>query len=264
MATLLGHDEHPAEIPGLGLLIAPAARHRVALQGRAEWRFAVTDADGALIAEGHTRRRPHGIRREGPPGGIVELHVPATMLRELAAEPHRCGHWAAVVADIAAQHADREHHLADLDARPGDRLPGAALRRHTQIRDRTCTFAGVCRRPARASEMDHSRDHAHGGVTRRANLGPLCDHDHDVKHRAGWTVAQPDPGTFTWRSPLGGEYTTRGETLLPELPEPAPSDPEAGTAPPTHTLEGPILYRPPPPPTPPPVPPREYPDEPPF
>jgi hypothetical protein len=195
----------------------------------------------------------------------VELHVPVSLLRELAADPRRCDGWAAVVADIAAQYADREHHLADLDARPGDRLPGAALRRHTEIRDRTCTFAGVCRRPARASDMDHSRDHAHGGATLRINLGPLCDHDHDVKHRAGWTVTQPGPGTFTWRSPLGGEYTTRGERLLPELPEPAPSEPEAGTEQPTHTLEGPILYRPPPPPpTPPPVPPREYPDKPPF
>lgn len=265
LATLLGHDEHPAEIPGLGLLVAPDARHRVALQGLAEWRFAVTDADGALISEGLTRRRPAGMGRDGPPGGIVELHVPAALLQELEAHPRRCGGWTDVVADIAAQHADRDRRLADLDARPGDRLPGTALRRHTEIRDRTCTFAGVCRRSARTSQMDHSRDHARGGATRRTNLGPLCDHDHHVKHRAGWTVSQPDPGTFIWHSPLGGEYATRGEILLPDLPEPAPTGPHAWTYPPIHTLEGPILYRPPRlPPDRPPKPPREYPDPPPF
>ena len=226
LATLLGLDEHPAEIPGLGLLIAPDARFRVALQGRAEWRFAVTDTDGTLLSEGRTRRRPTGVRREGPHGGIVEIHVPTALLDELIADSARCGRWDEVVEDIATQHADRERHLADLDAHRDARLPGAALRRHTEIRDRTCTFAGVCRRPARAAEMDHSRDHARGGTTERINIGPLCDHDHDVKHRAGWTVTQPEPGTFVWRSPLGGHYTARGEFLLPELPEPAPDEPD--------------------------------------
>ena len=268
LATLLGLDEHPAEIPGLGLLIAPDARFRVALQGRAEWRFAVTDTDGTLLSEGRTRRRPTGVRREGPNGGIVEIHVPAALLDELIVDSARCGRWDEVVEDIAAQHADRERHLADLDAHRDARLPGAALRRHTEIRDRTCTFAGVCRHPARTADIDHSRDHAHGGTTERINLGPLCDHDHDVKHQAGWTVTQPEPGTFVWRSPLGGHYTARGEFLLPELPEPAPDDkPDPWLERTPQIFDGPILFRPPPPepaPPPPPPPAAEYPDEPPF
>jgi hypothetical protein len=266
LATLLGLDEHPAEIPGLGLLIAPDARHRVALQDRCEWRFAVTDTDGTLISEGHTRHRPTSTHRnDGPRGGIVELHVPATLLHELTADPTVCGGWAEVIADIAAQHANRERHLADLDAHPHARHPHAALRRHTEIRDRTCTFAGICRRPARATDIDHTRDHAHGGTTVRINLGPLCDHDHDVKHRAGWTVTQPEPGTFVWHSPLGGTYLTRGEFLCPELPDPAPTHPDPRPARPPLTVEGPILRRPPPPePDPPPAPADDDPDEPPF
>ena len=80
LATLLGLDEHPAEIPGLGLLVAPDARLRVAQQARAEWRFAITTPEGTLLSEGHTRHRPTGIRRDGPPAGIVELHIPATLL----------------------------------------------------------------------------------------------------------------------------------------------------------------------------------------
>ena len=165
----------------------------------------------------------------------------------------------------AAQHADRDRHLADLDARPGDRLPGAALRRHTEIRDRTCTFAGVCRRPAHASEQDHSHDHADGGATRRSNLGPLCDQDHLIKHRAGWTVTQPEPGLFGWHSPLGGHYAGQGKFLLPELPDPVPTDPGPRPDLPSRIVEGPTLRRPPPAsPAPRPAPPADHPDEPPF
>jgi hypothetical protein len=271
LATLIGRDEHPAEIPGLGLLIAPDARLRVALQGRSEWRFAVTDADGTLLSEGRTRYRPVGVRHDGPRGGIVELHVPATLLHDLVADPSLCTGWGELVADIAAQHTARERHLAELDAHPEARLPGAALRRHTEIRDRTCTFAGVCRHPAHAGEIDHTRDRAHGGTTERINLGPVCDHDHDVKHRAGWTVTQPEPGTFIWHSPLGGTYVTRGEFLLPKLPEPARAEPDPGPWPDPgpvrtpRTLDSPILGRPPPPvPAPSEAPVIEYPDQPPF
>jgi hypothetical protein len=265
LATLLGRDEHPAEIPGLGLLVAPDARHRVAAQTRAEWRFAVTAPDGTLLSEGRTRHRPAGARRDGPPGGIVELHIPESLLNELTADPAAAGGWAAVIADIALQHTDRDRHHDDLDAHPDHRLPGAALRRHTEIRDRTCTFAGVCRHPAHRSQIDHSRDHADGGLTVRINLGPLCSHDHQVKHRAGWTVEQPVPGEFVWSSPLGGRYVTRGEFLLPQLPEPVPADPGPWPDVPSRRIEGPILSRPPPPPpAPPPAAPVDYPDEPPF
>lgn len=88
-----------------------------------------------------------------------------------------------------------------------------------------------------------------------------------MKHEGGWTVQQPAPGTFVWRSPLGGEYTTRGEFLLPPMPAPAPVDlgPEFDV--PTRTVDGPILQRPAtdePRERPPPPPLREYPDEPPF
>lgn len=53
LSTLLGRDELPGEIPGLGLLSALAARARVAQQRRAQWRFAVTD-------DGPRRRSANG------------------------------------------------------------------------------------------------------------------------------------------------------------------------------------------------------------
>jgi hypothetical protein len=123
----------------------------------------------------------------------------------------------------------------------------------------------VCRHPARTGHIDHSRAHAAGGATVRINLGPLCPHDHQVKHGAGWTVEQPEPGLFLWSSPLGGRYVTRGEFLTPELPGPAPAEPEPWPDVPARTIQGPILRRPPPRAPPEPAAPvRGYPDEPPF
>ena len=256
LSTLLGLDEHPGEIPGLGPLVASAARVRVAVQRRAQWRFAVTDPDGQLLSEGVTRRRPSGTRgAAGPSGGLVELHVPLNLLQELTASGAG-EEWAGVVADIARQHADRQQHLHDLDAHPGSRLPSAALRRHTEIRDRSCTHP-TCRRPAHRADQDHTVDHARGGPTVRANLGPTCPHDHGVKHEGGWEVEQPEPGTFIWRSPLGGEYRSRGEILDAPLPDPViiPTDPVITPTEPGEEHDraryddGPILRPPPPEPT---------------
>ena len=80
LSTLLGHDDHPGEIPGLGPIPATHARAVVADQRRAEWRWAITDAGGRLLFDGITRRRPTGLAATGPRGGIVELHE-ATLRR---------------------------------------------------------------------------------------------------------------------------------------------------------------------------------------
>src|SRR4051812_18028035 len=81
---------------------------------------------------------PRGSSPPGPAGGIVEVHVPATLLAELIAEGRSpeptVAPWAAVLADIAGQYGARNRR--DLDAHPDDRLPHTALRRHIQIRDR--------------------------------------------------------------------------------------------------------------------------------
>jgi hypothetical protein len=267
LATLLGLDEQPGEIPGLGPVLADVARTAVARQVRgAEWRFAITDPDGYLLLAGVTRRRPRSLPApdEGSAsrGGIVELQVPATQLRQLVAHDRVAPDWAGVIADIAAQFARRDELLAALDNRPSDRFPHAA--RHIQVRDRTCSHPG-CRRPARRCDLDHTHDHAHGGPTVTANIGPGCDRHHVYKHELGWQLTQPQPGIFEWISPLGQVYRTRGEPITPPLPQPLPRpeepDPPDGYA----RCEGPILHLPPPePPTearPPPLP--GDPDEPP-
>jgi hypothetical protein len=242
-----------------------------AQQHGSEWRFAVTDPDGFLILAGITRRRP--TRPTPPPrrcrGGVVELHIPATLLAELAGDAETCGEWAGVIADIARQYTRRDQLTAALAARPDDRLAHAALRRHVQIRDRRCVAPG-CRRPARRCQLDHTTDYARGGLTLAGNSGPLCLRDHVMKTEGGWQLEQPEPGLFHWISPLGRSYWTRGEPIDPPDPDPCPrpvdpEDPDGGMSR-TRWWGGPSMQRPPPAPDPPPPPPAAPPedDEPPF
>ncbi len=244
LSTLLDLDDRPGEIPGLGPVLAAQVRARVAMQTSAHWRFAVVDADGHLVSEGCLRRRPAGAIRDGPPGGIVEIQIDVDLLTRLAEEPHEAGTWAAVVAEVAVKHGRYAWDVADLDARADDRFASGPLRRHTEIRDRTCSFAGVCRRPAHASAQDHGHEHAAGGATVRGNVGPVCGMDHLVKHRGGWEVSRPGAdGTVVWRSPLGGEYAATGEFLTAPVTGPLPGPaPPPGVEPPE---DRPILRRPP-------------------
>ena len=110
LTTLLGLDDHPGELPGSGPVLADVARRLVRDQTAAEWRYAITDDDGRLSHEGITRRRPAGY----PPraasscrGGIVELQVRISTLRQLATRPVRLGGWANVIADLIRQ---ADHH----------------------------------------------------------------------------------------------------------------------------------------------------------
>ena len=197
LTTLLGLDDRAGEIPALGHIPAHAARATVARQRRAPWRWVVVDTDGMLLTEGITRRRPGHLTRTGPRGGVVELQVPETTLDRLAADAQACGPWAGVVADIAAQHhrmhRDPAARLRDLDAHPRDRRPRAALRRHVQVRDRTCVHPG-CRGSACMSDQDHTLEHGHGGTTTTDDLGPSARSD------GSWWSSISRRRSVRWRS----------------------------------------------------------------
>ncbi|MBV9315662.1 MAG: HNH endonuclease [Pseudonocardia sp.] len=226
LATLLGLDNRPGEIPRLGPVLPDVARDIVTAQHRgAEWRFAIVDTDGYLLLGGLTRQRPRPAPGSPPPGrcrgGIVEIQLTAELLDHLTRHPLVAGGaWARVIADLVDQYAHRDHLLAQLDTRPDDRFARGALARHIQIRDRTCVHPG-CMRPAACCDMDHVEDYAHGGLTIRINIGPECGLHHPYKDR-GWRLTQPEPGIFRWASPLGRIYVTRGEPVMPPLPKPRP------------------------------------------
>jgi hypothetical protein len=115
VTTLLGLDDHPAEIAGWGPVHADVARRLVRDQTAAEWRYAITDDDGHLLFEGITRHRPTGYPSRGAApvrGGIVELQVELSTLRRLAARSARLGGWATVITDLIRQ-ADRHQQQTD-------------------------------------------------------------------------------------------------------------------------------------------------------
>ncbi|GAA0927674.1 HNH endonuclease signature motif containing protein [Pseudonocardia zijingensis] len=224
LATAAGLDDRPGEIAGLGPVGASVARAATAAQRRgAAWRFAVVDSRGHLLLAGPLRRRPRTSER--PPavrGGVVELHVTLRELRRHGAHPGSVpAEWEGVLAEIAAAWADRHARLERLAARPGTRFARGALADHIRIRDRNCIGPG-CTRPARRSDLDHTRDHSRGGPTVDTNIGPACRRHHGDEDR-GWTLTQPEPGLFQWISPLGRVYRTRGEPIRPDLrAEPRP------------------------------------------
>ncbi|MGQ0849005.1 MAG: DUF222 domain-containing protein, partial [Actinomycetota bacterium] len=65
LTTLAGLDEHPAEIPGWGPVIADIARQIAAEQTNTTWQVTVTGAEGQVVWTGTTRRRPdRAMRRQ--------------------------------------------------------------------------------------------------------------------------------------------------------------------------------------------------------
>lgn len=84
------------------------------------------------------------------------------------------------------------------------------MRRLIRATDRTCVFVG-CRAPATDCDIDQHDPWAENGPTDVENLGPMCDHDHDLKTIGGWTHKRIN-GAHHWTSPLGHTYITSGQS----------------------------------------------------
>jgi hypothetical protein len=227
LTTLLGINDHPAEIPPWGYLPAALARRLVADMHAAEWRYVFCDPTGRAIAGGLLRGRPttgsEPVRRDPRRGGIVEIAVPADQLGRIAATQPPAGRWQPVLVELASRAEQRGR---DPDADPRDttrRTPGAVLRRWIEMRDRQCVHP-CCRAPARTTDQDHRVGYAQGGATVGANLSTPCRHDHRLKDEAGWAVHQREPGITVWTSPLGHRYQSRRPPVIPTVPEPYPDD----------------------------------------
>ena len=218
LATLLELDERPGEIAGWGAVLASTARTIAEKQRRTQWRFAVIDENGRLLFDGITRHRPPATGAPAPPvsGGFVELQVPAVMLLDPFFAHEHPG-WGPLIRDLAAQYAAQAPIVQD----PAARFAGRPLRRHSQVKHRTCLFPG-CRRPAAECDLDHREDHGRGGLTLDPNLGPGCRHDHRLKTTGGWRLIKRDDETYAWISPLGRTHVSHVDPVAPPLPDPLP------------------------------------------
>ncbi|GAA4771924.1 hypothetical protein GCM10023200_00290 [Actinomycetospora chlora] len=240
LSTALGLDDLPGQVPGYGTVLADHARTLVSRYRRGEWRVVCTDDQGRLQHVLLARRRPHRPR-PGRSGqrcrAIVELHVPTTLLAALTPTGH--GPWAALLAELQARLAELPRAGGPPAATAADlyrRRPRVEIDRWTRVRDRCCV-APACRRRAQHSDLDHTLDHAWGGPSLDWNLGVLDRHHHRAKHHGGWTVHQPAPGHFRWRTRAGIHHTTRPRKILHEpvaprpaaTPRPLPDDEPAWT-----------------------------------
>jgi hypothetical protein len=162
----------------------------------------------------------HSIHSDGR-RGVVDIHVDLTTLVRLSEDPGELAGYGPVIADIARQVAENSlgaewrwtltHPDSGqvIDNGTTRRRPTTAQRRHVEARNRTCVFPG-CRMPSVDCDLDHSRPWAHGGPTTERNLAPLCRHNHNTKHRCGWTYRKLPNGDYLWTSRLGHTYTTSG------------------------------------------------------
>ncbi len=186
---------------------------------------------------------------------MLDLLVPADLLAALTQGPLQHANltdpatvlaWLPVLTDIArradAGAPDPTGNRGAGPSRGSDsaearrRFPRAGLRRELQLTIRTCIGIG-CRRPSTSSEMDHTHDHALGGHTVRENLGPACEHDHDLKTKGGWHLTRRDDSTFRWTSRLGRTYDTTIAPLIEDLPPPGPARAPPGPDVPDHHLD---------------------------
>ena len=103
--------------------------------------------------------------------------------------------------------------------------PSEHLRRHLTVRDQHCRFPG-CRMPAKRCDVDHTIDHALGGVTCEGNLALLCERHHMLKHNTAWTVVQRTNGVLVWTSPTGRVYIDTPISSIEFAPDPEHEIPE--------------------------------------
>lgn len=158
-----------------------------------------------------------GANHETVGRGVVDIRVDLETLTGLAQRSGDLGGYGPVVADIARQTVDQnpdaEFRFMVTDPkthRPVKigttrRRPSADQQRIVEMFHLRCVFPG-CRMPATQCDLDHRIPYAHDGPTVEVNLAPVCPHDHQIRHDAGWTHFIDDDGYYVWISPLGVTY----------------------------------------------------------
>jgi hypothetical protein len=162
-----------------------------------------------------------GTKHNAATRGVVDIRVDLDTLTELNNHPGDLAGYGPVISDIARRVAERETQAEwrytvttpdtglPVVTDTTRRRPTASQRRTVEARNPTCVFPG-CRMPAIGSDLDHRVRYADGGPTTEANLGPLCRHDHFIRHQHGWTYQPLSNGDHKWTSRLGHTYTTSG------------------------------------------------------
>jgi hypothetical protein len=219
LATLVGADSRPGELIGWGPVHAELARTMASTPGAAWW-YVLTDAGGAPLAIGQIRRRPTSFDApaRGYPGPQVWVQVNETTLAALRRLEHPAG-WDRIIAEI---HANAQPGAGPPNGDPTARLPGVALRRWIQVRDRECAFPLLpgARPPGRR------RPH-HPPRQRRADQG------HQSRPRLPPRPPGPSRRPLE-RHPDQARALHLDESARPHIPTPTPTQPRRAARPYGH------------------------------
>nr|WP_042191362.1 HNH endonuclease signature motif containing protein [Kibdelosporangium sp. MJ126-NF4]CEL20028.1 hypothetical protein [Kibdelosporangium sp. MJ126-NF4]CTQ97251.1 hypothetical protein [Kibdelosporangium sp. MJ126-NF4] len=148
------------------------------------------------------------------PAAAVHVLAPMTTLMGLNREPGEISGYGPITAEYArelAHHATWRRVITDPTGQVLEvsqkRFASPALRRHLQLRDRTCRQPG-CAVPAQRCETDHSQPHSHGGVTSVGNLAMFCKRHNLMRQRTNWRLEHPKPGTLVFTTPSKQTHVT--------------------------------------------------------
>lgn len=156
----------------------------------------------------------------GSRGGVV-VHASLETLAELSDTPGELAGYGPVHADmarqVAAAQSDGQWSFVVRDEAGNLVHTGTTRRRPTAAQERdivalcpTFVFPG-CPAPANECDIDHITPHSEGGPTTVGNNAPVCEPDHNGRHRAGWIYRRLPDGSHEWTSRLGHTYITRPE-----------------------------------------------------
>ncbi|ONI84239.1 hypothetical protein ALI144C_16385 [Actinosynnema sp. ALI-1.44] len=151
------------------------------------------------------------------PPVTVNVLVPMTTLLGLNQEPGEISGYGPITAEYARELAhdatwrrvitDPTGHVLEVSRR---RFASPALKRHLDLRDRTCRQPG-CTVPAERCQTDHTIPHATGGLTSAANTSTFCERHNLMRQRTDWKLDQPTPGTLLFRTPANRKLLTHPE-----------------------------------------------------
>ncbi|MCU1675284.1 MAG: endonuclease, partial [Frankiales bacterium] len=114
--------------------------------------------------------------------------------------------------------------------------PPQHLQNFVIARAQRCIIRG-CSRPARLCDVDHRVPFDQGGPTSAANLDPLCERHHIMKHTGGWQLLRESSGALCWVSAAGVRYPVRREAIDPSHDEREEAPNVEYTEPPAALLE---------------------------
>jgi hypothetical protein len=210
--ALTGGPAGPAEVPGFGLVDPETARNLIAAASRnpqTRTCVTITGPDGTAVMHG-CARGPHNLGQiltDQAPGAGGPRAGPGPPGRPDPPPGSRSTTASDLIARLRARLAPITRDQCEHRGYEPGYVPSRALSHLIKARNATCTAPG-CGKPAAACDLDHTIAWDNGGITCECGLAPLCRHHHKVKQTRGWQLTQPAPGTLTWQTPAGIQYTT--------------------------------------------------------